>query len=724
MENKKLIFEMDEMDSIENFFDSFLEYKKEKITKFIKEDDLIQKNINDLKKTIQNVGNRIIQSNEMLLKHLVAGHVQSGKTDFVIGLISYILDNINKDHINIFVNLTSSNTSIMSQNHQRLKDFFDNYNNQNLKIIEIKSYDELKSKKNNFRKNTIYIWSFLKNTTHLNWLKENILNIHEDVNLIILDDEGDNASFNTKETSKSDDLSAINKYINDILNLKKNVHKINYVSITATPFIHFFATNSNNIKPDYSYLLKPGSNYSSIIDFNELINQQDSKVVSIIDENIDDIDDFEDLPKSLKVAILVFLINSAIIKNRVSENFFSRMIISSFPKISEQTVLVNLINDYLDNFKENKILFYEEIDKNEILSQVYEGNEYTEDSQEKIKKYVYEKFILKSKYEIIEFNSNNKDNINNLNLDHEIKKLQIIVGLYKMSWGITISNLSTIFFTFRSRTISLADTLLQRARWLGYRKNYINRIKIFMTEELKNDYLVIGDLINNLYNIIEISENKNIPFTNLEKFLGISNVVQKIMPVGSNRAKTYLINENHYNNIFINNSYNSGKDNNNLKLLEIFKSYYKNKKEDKTNWPILECNNLQDFINIFFQDNYDNFYSCFNIKKVKFPNINTLLDKKVVVRFISKDLNNIFFRERIIINKNEDKYYFGNGNYEGEYTINNKDWIIIDFLPLKIWEKNNNFEKKIIRPKLLLPYDIENNKNIDKKFSSGFIGED
>ncbi len=103
------------------------------------------------------------------------------------------------------------------------------------------------------------------------------------------------------------------------------------------------------------------------------------------------------------------------------------MIISSFPKISEQTVLVNLINDYLDNFKENDILFYEEIDKNEILSQVYEGNEYTEDSQEKIKKYVYEKFILKSKYEIIEFNSNNKDNINNLNLDHEIKKLQIIV---------------------------------------------------------------------------------------------------------------------------------------------------------------------------------------------------------------------------------------------------------------------------------------------------------
>ncbi len=722
MENEKLIFEMDEI--IGNFFDSFLEYKKEKITKFIKEDDLIQKNIDDLKKTIQNVGNRIIQSNEILLKHLVAGHVQSGKTDFVIGLISYILDNINNDHINIFVNLTSSNTSIMSQNHQRLKDFFDNYNNQNLKIIEIKSYDELKSKKNNFRKNTIYIWSFLKNTTHLNWLKENILNIREDVDLIILDDEGDNASFNTKETSKSDDLSAINKYINDILNLKKNMHKINYVSITATPFIHFFATNSNNIKPDYSYLLKPGSNYSSIIDFNELINQQDSKVVSIIDENIDDIDDFEDLPKSLKVAILVFLINSAIIQNRVSKNFYSRMIISSFPKISEQTVLVNLINDYLDNFKENEILFYEEIDKNKILSQVYEGNKYDEDSQEKIKKYVYETFILKSKYEIIEFNSNNKDNINNLNLDHEIKKLQIIVGLYKMSRGITISNLSTIFFTFRSKTISLADTLLQRARWLGYRKNYINRIKIFMTEELKNDYLVIGDLINNLYNIIEISENKNIPFTNLEKFLGISNVVQKIMPVGSNRAKTYLINENHYNNIFINNSYNSGKDNNNLKLLEIFKSYYKNKKEDKTNWPILEYNNIQDFINIFFQNNYDNFYSCFNIKKVKFPKINTLLDKKVIVRFISKDLNNIFFRERIIINKNEDKYYFGNGNYEGEYTINNKNWIIIDFLPLKIWEKNNNFEKKIIRPKLLLPYDIENNKNIDKKFSSGFIGED
>lgn len=723
MENDRLIFEINQIDSIDSFLDSFLEYKKEKIAKFVKDEKIIQNDISNLLKTIKNVGNRIFASNEKLVKHLVAGHVQSGKTDFVIGLISYILDNINNDQINIIINLTSSNTSIMFQNHDRIKTFFDNYNHDS-KVIEIKTYDELKYKKDTLHKeNIIYIWSLLKNVSHLKWLRKILSNVNENINLIILDDEGDNASFNTKETSKSEELSAINHYIHNILNLENNLCKINFVSITATPFIHFFATNANNIKPDYSYLLKPGSNYSSIIDFNELINKQDSNVITVIKDDIDNSDDLYDLPENLKIAILTFFVNSSIIQHRVSKHFFSRMIVSSFPKISDQSTLVNLILNYLNGFRNNKNLLHKEIDKYNIFSLVYEGNKYDKDNQNKIIEYIYNEFILKIKYEIIEFNSNNKENIDNLNLDCDLKKLQIIVGLYKISRGITISNLSTVFFTFRPKSISLADTLLQRARWLGYRKNYIERIKIFTTEELKNDYLVIGDLISNLYNIIEISENKNIPFTNLEKFLGISNLVNNLMPVGSNRAKTYLVEGNNYNNVFINNTYNSGKDNNELNLLEIFKNYYKNKREEKTNWPIIEYNNINDFIFDFFNSNLDHFYTSFNIKKSKLHNLDTLINKKLVVRFISEDLTNIVYRDRIITNINDDKYYFGNGSYKGEHIINNEDLLLVDFLPLKIWSKNDNFERKIIRPKLLLPYDIQNNKGSISKFSSGFAGE-
>ena len=44
----------------------------------------------------------------------------------------------------------------MTQNHDRIKSFFDNYNH-NFKIIDIKSYEELKSKKDSFKKNIIYI---------------------------------------------------------------------------------------------------------------------------------------------------------------------------------------------------------------------------------------------------------------------------------------------------------------------------------------------------------------------------------------------------------------------------------------------------------------------------------------------------------------------------------------------------------------------------------------
>ena len=49
---------------------------KKVFSKFIKDDKLIQNDINNLIKTIKNVGNRILNSNQKLIKHLVAGHVQ------------------------------------------------------------------------------------------------------------------------------------------------------------------------------------------------------------------------------------------------------------------------------------------------------------------------------------------------------------------------------------------------------------------------------------------------------------------------------------------------------------------------------------------------------------------------------------------------------------------------------------------------------------------------
>lgn len=109
-----------------------------------------------------------------------------------------------------------------------------------------------------------------------------------------------------------------------------------------------------------------------------------------------------------------------------------------------------------------------------------------------------------------------------LNSDAEFKKFrnkkgrykfnnQIIIGAKLMERGVTYENLLTSFITRRAKNKSLLDTTLQRARWFGYRKHYQKLIRIFLTEQIEEDFQNIKISEQYLWIDLENIEKDNIP---------------------------------------------------------------------------------------------------------------------------------------------------------------------------------------------------------------------
>ncbi|NDH68756.1 MAG: hypothetical protein EBY22_12795, partial [Gammaproteobacteria bacterium] len=158
--------------------------------------------------------------------------------------------------------------------------------------------------------------STLKNV--VSWLDAQYPNGVSEHAMLLIDDESDYASINTKEM---EDPTIINKKIRKLISLFK---KTSYVAFTATPYANIFidheASNTEvglDLFPkDFIYLLEPPSNYLGAKHY--FVDNPENHIV-----NIDDYEDsyplkhkithiVEELPNSLIEAISLFYLNVGI----------------------------------------------------------------------------------------------------------------------------------------------------------------------------------------------------------------------------------------------------------------------------------------------------------------------------------------------------------------------------------------------------------------------------
>lgn len=210
------------------------------------------------------------------VKGLVVGNVQSGKTANMGALISMAADY----GWNMFIILTGTIENLRLQTQRRFKDDLQNGNitweslehpgrDQNSRLCNLKLAD---SGNNRVR----YITCCLKNGVRLEklykWLNSD-KNKKPLLKILLIDDEADQASLNTKNMEKyEEERTRINQQIMNIVNNTGKMVKatetdryaaVNYVAYTATPYGNFLnESGDESLYPrDFISVLEPSDLY-------------------------------------------------------------------------------------------------------------------------------------------------------------------------------------------------------------------------------------------------------------------------------------------------------------------------------------------------------------------------------------------------------------------------------------------------------------------------------
>ncbi|MCQ2272788.1 MAG: Z1 domain-containing protein [Bacteroidales bacterium] len=332
--------------------------------------------------------------------------------------------------------------------------------------------------------------------------------------LLMIDDEADNASINTRRDPDANP-TAINDGIRNIIGL---FTRSAYVGYTATPFANIFiaANNEDDLFPrDFIINIPAPSNYIGPDKvFGTSVNPTENDdnllpIVTAIDDysqfipeghhKDDDKPTFEDIPESLKIAIKCFIITCAIRIVRGQEHKHNSMLIH----VSRYQVWQNAIKELVDR----QFKFYKhEIEASdatilEEFRQIFEEDTYNYSSYKTIsnkilnsnlklidnKIQVHDWEIVKAnlyravqKIEVKSINGSSGDIID-YQLNEEKGISVIAIGGDKLSRGLTLEGLSVSYFL---RASKMYDTLMQMGRWFGYRPGYVDLCRLFTSGEL------------------------------------------------------------------------------------------------------------------------------------------------------------------------------------------------------------------------------------------------
>lgn len=345
----------------------------------------------------------------------------------------------------------------------------------------------------------------------------------KNVPVLIIDDEADNASVNTKR--KREEISTTNLRIRQLLQL---FEQKTYVGYTATPFANIFIPDIESeaspagelgadlFPKDFIITLPPPPNYIGAIQFFGLdpdLGYEEAEEISTLPEEAiihvsDQLEAFPpkhkkmdsppeeigDLPDSLIYAVKCFVLNCVIRATRGQESKHNSMLVHVSYFVRWQKRVKELLGQYMDettrrvrfqrgqSFISDLKAIYEEqyvpITR-KVLDTFpqYSGTDIRVHEWEQLEKNILEAL---GKIRVMDIHGEATDVLDYE--DHKKHGISVIaVGGNKLSRGLTLEGLSISYFLRSSRTY---DTLLQMGRWFGYRPGYLDLCRLFTTPEL------------------------------------------------------------------------------------------------------------------------------------------------------------------------------------------------------------------------------------------------
>lgn len=449
---------------------------------------------------------------------LAFGKVQSGKTTYFLCASACALDN----GFDMVIFLSGVTTNLLLQNKKRLqlafpasRMFLDFYDTSNINssvddtIYLIKDFFlSLETEGNN---GGVMI-SVLKEDSHLEKIAS-IVKSFKDKRILVVDDEGDQFTPNTKINQEKE--STIYNLIKEIVNTDE---KISLLSVTATPQANVFADKYNMIMPDFIELVEPGRGYCGL----ETFHSNNDYVCFVSGSKKHHTDE-------LRKALIYYLFTLYETEFNEKEKYKER---KNWMLIHNSRLKTDHLKDYkeLSNILEAELKEVADYSSGQVVDVLeerlieYIRNYYIEFDIKRKFKYNCEDFLAHFS-KVMDCFYNTQKNINNISIINSDEKLEyadfqkskcgILIGGNMLGRGITITDLTVTYITRdRADGKGNVDTILQRARWFGYREHILDLIKIFTTKELQSKFTEIYHHDISLYEEIKFCIENNIDLAN------------------------------------------------------------------------------------------------------------------------------------------------------------------------------------------------------------------
>ena len=424
-----------------------------------------------------------------LNKILCLGKVQSGKTAFFIGAIAVAFDN----GYNLAYVIGGTKKRLRDQNLKRLSREF--ANNDQVVILDIADENH-KDPRELINKGYKVIIVALKNVNSEDanlGLIETISGYLYDIPSIVIDDEGDECSPGAPKSKAKNPKAG--KTHDVIVNIFENIKICTYLSVTATPQANLLLSTLDRLSPDFSILVEPGKGYTGGNSFHD--TKENKHVVEILDS-----DNFvHSTPDSFYEAIYFYIFSLLTLRVRKDDRNFSMLVHPSNYTIVQKNV-EEKVNDVVDMIK-NSLRDKQSIDYDSLLEQLFAVgfNDVTDyvDFDDFKTKVEPEIGTVIDNISVYEFNTSDTGKISMEEEKLDPYKYKIFVGGNILGRGLTIENL-IVTYIYRDSKISQIDTLYQRARWFGYKKDYFDFCKVYMTKDLKNKFICTVENENDMWN--------------------------------------------------------------------------------------------------------------------------------------------------------------------------------------------------------------------------------
>lgn len=323
-----------------------------------------------------------------------------------------------------------------------------------------------------------------------------------DIPVLMIDDEADQASINTKGNRKdpsvdddgetdNSDPSLTNALIRDIL---QQIPRATYIAYTATPFANILIDPSaidrevgTDLFPkDFVVQLPRPDGYTGTEELFGVKSVGRDVMRSVADNDVRAlkpkrrkkrdmlvVEDDQGIPQSLCDAVLVFAVAGAIRRLRNQLDKPHTMLVHVSQMQADQIRIGTAIDRQIKGWRDHERIVPGSL--REMLRSAL--NDLGDIAMPADREVVLDEAVINlSRLQVVVLNSTTGEQ---LEYEEKPNRQLIAVGGNRLSRGLTLEGLTVAYFL---RTTSMADSLLQMARWYGFRTGYEDLIRIWTTE--------------------------------------------------------------------------------------------------------------------------------------------------------------------------------------------------------------------------------------------------